>query len=344
MKVLGLDIGGANLKAAGPDGRVVSQPVAVWREPGALAGAIARILGQFGSLDRMAATMTAELCDCFETKRDGVLFILGSIEEAARSAQPDTRLGVFVLDGVIVPLEEVRRRPLDAAAANWLALGMWAARLLPPGRGVVADLGSTTLDLVPVEDRKVLTGPRTDAERLRTGQLVYTGVRRTPLYALTEKLFCGGEPARVVPELFATALDVYLSTGDLAEDDGTSGADLHTADGRAATRDRARDRLARAVCADRETFSAEDAENSARAVKLLHSMSVARSLETLQRRLGGPPAAAVIAGEGEFLLVEAVREAWKRCEIISLAKSFGPPASLAACAWALREIAQGNDW
>ncbi|MBV9802550.1 MAG: hypothetical protein JO130_05145, partial [Solirubrobacterales bacterium] len=87
LSVIGLDVGGANTKAAvveGDDGlQIVSEPFEVWREPSAMAGVIADVVGR---LDRggapVAMTTTAELVDAFASKREGVLHVLAAAEEA----------------------------------------------------------------------------------------------------------------------------------------------------------------------------------------------------------------------------------------------------------------------
>src|SRR5712671_2460789 len=84
--ILGLDIGGANLKAAWLHGREVvclTRPFALWRDPAGLSAALATLLEQLPPADEVAITMTGELCDCFTSKREGVLHIL---DAAARVA------------------------------------------------------------------------------------------------------------------------------------------------------------------------------------------------------------------------------------------------------------------
>ena len=44
MHVVGLDIGGANLKAADAGGRAVTRPFAVWKAPEKLAAEVGRLL------------------------------------------------------------------------------------------------------------------------------------------------------------------------------------------------------------------------------------------------------------------------------------------------------------
>src|SRR5439155_25205948 len=100
-----------------------------------------------------------------------------------------------------------------------------------------------TSDLIPLLDGQPAPSGRTDTDRLKTGELVYTGVRRTPVCAL---LGAGG-----AAEFFATALDVYLLLDAIPEDP----ADTDTADGRPATIKYAHARLARMLCGDGETVT-----------------------------------------------------------------------------------------
>ena len=84
---------------------------------------------------------------------------------------------------------------------------------------------------------------RSDTERLQTGELVYAGVRRTPVCALATELPVRGIATGLAAEIFASTLDVYLTLGDIE----SNPTDLSTADGRPATVEAARDRLARMV-------------------------------------------------------------------------------------------------
>src|SRR5207245_1315601 len=133
-----------------------------------------------------------------------------------------------------------------------LALATYAGRFAPEGPALLIDVGSTTTDIVPLVDGKPVPRGRTDPERLKCGELVYTGVRRTPLCALLG--------TSVAAELFATSLDTYVILGHPAED----AADHGTADGRPATLKAARARLARMLGADWESFTENDAKALAR--------------------------------------------------------------------------------
>ena len=65
-KVLGLDIGGANIKAAVNDGRSIEIGFPLWKRSPELVDVLqADILARFSDCDHVAVTMTGELCDCF---------------------------------------------------------------------------------------------------------------------------------------------------------------------------------------------------------------------------------------------------------------------------------------
>src|SRR5205809_142315 len=81
--VLGLDIGGANLKAATADRRAASVPFALWKHPDRLPAALGELVARFPDAAELAVTMSGELCDCYETKRQGVHAILDAVEAVA---------------------------------------------------------------------------------------------------------------------------------------------------------------------------------------------------------------------------------------------------------------------
>src|SRR5262245_16664593 len=103
--VLGLDIGGANLKAAHSAGGARLMPFALWRAPEALPRKLAELIGAMPSADVLAVTMTGELCDCFATRRKGVCAILDAVGRAADGRA----VRVWTTDGRFVDLARARQ-------------------------------------------------------------------------------------------------------------------------------------------------------------------------------------------------------------------------------------------
>jgi probable H4MPT-linked C1 transfer pathway protein len=222
-----------------------------------------------------------------------------------------------------------------AAASNWLALATLAAKLVATGTGLLIDVGSTTTDLIPFRDGLVAASGWTDTERLGTGALVYAGVKRTPVCALAASLPFRGLATGLCAELFATTLDVYLTLGSLREHPD----DLDTADGRPATAEGARDRLARMVGADREGFTADDAKALARAADEALLLRLVESADRACRTLGGRPGTVVVSGSGEFLARRVgTRVVRPGGQTVELGSFWGAEGSTAACARALIEL------
>jgi probable H4MPT-linked C1 transfer pathway protein len=319
-KVLGLDIGGANLKAAHSDGSAFSLPFELWKSPTGLAHGLRQVVAQSPDHDILAVTMTGELCDCYPTRREGILSILAAVENVAEGRP----VRIWQIDGSFADIEKTRQRPLQAAAANWLALAHFAGRYVPSGPALLIDIGSTTSDIVPLHDGVPTSRCHTDAERLQYGELVYTGVRRTPLCALLGPSYAA--------ELFATALDVYLLLNMVPENPN----DCQTADGRPATRAAAHARMARMLCADAETCSEEESHSLAVHVQDVQLNVLQRAAESVIAGLPGPPAAVVLTGSGEFLARKVVdRIPTLRVPRVSLAEILGSAVSQSACAYAL---------
>ncbi len=331
QKVIGLDIGGANLKAATSGGAARSQPFELWKRPEQLGEALVHLLRGWTPA-QLAVTMTGELCDCFATKRDGVERILAQIERAF----PATPIGVWSTGGRFFTPNEAREHPLAVAAANWhvLATVVGASllpRLLEKKNLLLVDVGSTTTDIVPVIDGKPATTGLTDPERLRSGELVYTGCRRTPVCALIQR--------GMMAEFFATTLDVYLLLGVLDDDFD----DCQTADGRPATKKNAHARLARMIGGDSEMTPETTTHQIASDVHAIQRGLLADAIRAVVDRMPTMPGVVVLSGSGEFL----ARSAWQdvatdEIPIKSLREILGPEISTAACAYAAAILGQNH--
>lgn len=322
--VLGLDVGGANLKAAHAGGAARSVPFALWKNPAGLPDALRALIASMPPANRLAVTMTGELCDCFESKRQGVHAILAAVEAAAGA----TPVRVWRNDGRFVDLSEARRTPLQVASANWLALATFAGRFAPKGPALLIDIGSTTTDIVPLVDGKPVPQGRTDPERLRCSELAYLGVRRTPLCALRSD---------VAAELFATTQDLFLALGWLPDES----QNRDTADGRPATRAAAQVRLARMLCGDLETTTGEERRGLVNILLLGVVYRLKGAVEVVAKRLPDKPGTVVLSGEGDFLarVVLEKQDAFPPCRAVQFAQALGAGRSKSACAYAVAVLA-----
>ncbi|MDP4023252.1 hydantoinase/oxoprolinase family protein [Methylobacterium sp. NEAU 140] len=294
-KVIGWDLGGVHVKAALVEGGRVSAAVQascpLWRGLPALDEAFAGLPGWARGEAHHAVTMTGELTDCFADRAAGVAALAGWA--ATRLAGP---VRVYAGRSGFVAPEAAAGLSADVASANWHATASLVGR--HRGDGLLVDVGSTTADLIPVVAGRPAARGYSDAERLETGELVYTGVVRTPLIALCDHAPFAGRRTRLMTETFAHAADVYRITGDLGAD-----ADQQTTgDGRGKSLPESETRLARIVGRDRGEGSVAAwralADHFAEAqVRLLHDAAAA----LLSRPDMPPSAPVVVCGAGAFL-------------------------------------------
>lgn len=332
MNWLALDIGGAHVKAADGRGFAAAYPFALWKNADGLTHELRRIISESPESDHLVATMTGELADCFESKEQGVQFILQSLQDAADGRH--TR--VYVNDGTFVTPVVARRRYTEVAAANWHALARYCGRFMELGVALLIDVGSTTCDVIPFRDGFPIHLGLNDTQRLLSGELVYTGVQRSPICAMAHHVPYRDHLCPLAQELFATMLDVYVILGDLAEDP----ASHWTADGRPATKPHCRARLGRSICADAEQFNHRDAVAMAQSLAERQAELLTEGMERVLQRVGETPQSIVTCGLGEFLARRAIEQFGLKTSVISLRQQLGRGISRCATAHALAVIAQ----
>ncbi len=328
---LGLDIGGANLKAAATDGYALHVPFALWERPDELCSAIESLVRHSPTKQGLAVTMTGELADCFATKADGVAAIVQATEQAARGRE--TRYYSLNHGGFLKAHEAVEDwRGL--AAANWHALTTYVARVCK-GAGWLIDVGSTTTDVIPFANGVPSTDAKTDTDRLLASQLLYMGVGRTPVCAVVDHLPYRGSLCPVAAELFATTGDAALVAGyeQVAER-------IETADGRPADLAHATARLARMICQDAASFDLEAARVAS--LYILDAMQE-RLRVALQQALQGSTTnhpCLVLSGSGAWLAERVISELDLGSNVLSLASLIGTQPSYCAPAYAVASLCE----
>lgn len=296
---IGWDLGGAHLKAVQLDTEgavrtVVQVACPLWQGLDRLQAAIDAALERLESRGRChAVTMTGELADVFDDRAQGVETLVSLM----RSRFPDETLRIYAGAAGFVAPDAVRGLVPQIASANWMATCALAAALLEDG--VVVDIGSTTTDILPFVDHEVATWGATDQERLVHGELVYSGVARTPVMALAEQAPFDGAWVSLMAEHFATTADVYRLLGLLPPH-----ADLlPSADGREKTLSASAVRLARMLGLDARMAELSSWVGVADYVAECQLRRLLDAAACVLSRTQMPPEAPIVgAGVGRFLV------------------------------------------
>ncbi len=237
----GYDVGGAHLKVAlVEDGRAVAvRQIAcpLWQGLDVLGAALDEAKAITAGAAQHAVTMTGELTEIFPSRATGVVSLVAFLSERLG---PSAR--IFMGLKGFGDAAQATSNPDLVASANFLGT---AQLIAAKHKGaLLIDMGSTTTDIIACDRPQGLT----DAERLQTGELVYTGLTRTPVPSVTTRGVLAGQWQGLASDCFATMADVRRVLGELPDD-----VDLHdTADGRGKSVAESLRRLARGFGRDGE--------------------------------------------------------------------------------------------
>ncbi len=215
---IGWDIGGAHVKVAVIQEHkiiaVYQAPCPLWQGLDKLEFAVQTLLAKLPLEinQRHALTMTGELVDLFANRHDGVQQIIHTMTRLLVSDNVQIFCGKYGL----LSMSAIDETHYDAiASANWLASATLAAKHFPDG--LFVDMGSTTTDILLCENGHVAAQGFSDYQRLISGELIYSGIVRTPVMAVVQSVLDNEKNVGIMAEHFATMSDVYRLTGELSE-------------------------------------------------------------------------------------------------------------------------------
>lgn len=266
--------------------------------------------------EKAGVVITGELSDCFPDKDAGLSYIIDAVNNAFRNA--------YFLDSNGVFLKEKSR---SIAAANWMASALAVGKEF--GNCIFLDTGSTTTDIIPIKNEKPLAR-KTDFERLKHGELVYSGALRTNIAAILKSVNLGNDRFRISSELFSITADAYLLMGMISPENYT----CDTPDGAGKTIIDAKRRLARVVCADLNEIGDDEILSIAMQVREAQVNDIKEALFQISQEHGIK--SVVTCGLGEFLAKRAAQECG--FDIISISEKYGKEISKVFPAYAVAQL------
>ena len=255
MKILGLDIGGANTDCTIielKNNEIISMKndreyFPMWKNNTQLQECLRKLTENDPDIDVICVSMTAELTDGYTSKKEGVLDISHQVIKVFNE-----KIVYFVTFDGLKTYDELKKNPLSAAAANWIGTAEIIKYI--EKNCIFMDIGSTTTDIIPIKNHKEYALGHTDLERLSTGELIYTGMLRTNLTSIVHTVPIHNKNTRVSSELFSITADVHRILGNIEEDEYT----CPTPDGNKKDIISCKRRLARLVCADLDSLEDEE--------------------------------------------------------------------------------------
>ncbi|MEE8401499.1 MAG: hydantoinase/oxoprolinase family protein [Candidatus Hydrothermarchaeaceae archaeon] len=281
-----------NVDSGGTTSEIHNFPL--WKKKGEFA---AFLQGLKEDADMVGITMTAELSDVFSSREEGINYIVSVCEDVFEAPV------YLTLDETLLKAGDIPN-PLDIAAANWVASIHFLKKKF--SEGILIDCGSTTTDIIPFSASQKY--PRRDIDRIKSEQLVYTGILRTPVNTIVDAIPFGGEMVHISSEYFAITADVYTILGLIP-----SGAySCDTPDGRGKSRSESMQRISRLLCADFEEVGTEAVMDICRYVKERQVEKIASAIKKHDKK------DAYICGAGKILAEEACASAGLKAMDLSM--------------------------
>ncbi len=301
---LGLDIGGAHLKACLiRNDRILKLSevnlfkTPIWESQNTLVSSLKEIEKKWALRKdvQINIAMTAEMADCFKDRREGVRNILSIIKHTLNYRE----LKIYSTNG-LKDLHTTFHNYKEIASANWHATANTLSKI--KRNCLLIDIGSTTTDIIPIQLGKILSSTSsTDFFRLQRGELVYLGVSRTSISSIRGQLLFRSKMTNVMRENFASTADLFRLTEKLSPK-----YDLYpTLDGENKTRLATRQRLARVIGLDSNDLTVEELNTLAQQIKQIFVSEIIDNLKKVRREYNmSSRTPIVITGSGKFLAVE----------------------------------------
>jgi len=196
----------------------------------------------------ISVTITAELSDAFQTKREGILTIVSALGQIFEKEK------LFFINNKnkFCSFDQVKSDPISVAAANWVSTSLFLGKFVP--QCILIDAGSTTIDVIPILNSVPVSRGKNDVERLMNRELIYTGGLRATIPSITHFVPYKDKMVRISFEKFALVSDVHRILNNISETEYIN----DTADNRSISLDDCYARLARILCMDLESISTEE--------------------------------------------------------------------------------------
>ena len=203
IQYLGLDIGGAHIKVVGLN--KTRQIVLVeylkfyfWDKSKDFLTFIKQINKYIDEKTLIGITMTAELCDSFKTRKQGFNTLLSYCKNLKNDF-------FFYSLGKSYFVKKAKYK--NVISMNWHAIGSYVSHEV--SNCIIIDFGSTTTDLICVKNNKIRNVHFDDFSRLNNSELLYSGLVRTPIFSITNKVKIDDKTFNIIPEIFSNMADIY---------------------------------------------------------------------------------------------------------------------------------------
>ena len=209
---LGWDIGGANTKICVFDSKYniiecVSKNIHIWENFEDIKYLFHNICAKYKDFEIVNyITITAESCDNFISRADGIINILEICNKNMCG-----QVLYYLNNNTYAYYERAKKDPYKLFSTNWMLTYSFLNK--SEKFNLLLDIGSTTTDII-YKNMKI-NNNITDFHRLSNKTLLYAGVVRTPISMLFDKVFLNDKYVPLINEVYSTTGDIFTITNDI---------------------------------------------------------------------------------------------------------------------------------
>jgi len=289
MRIIGWDIGGAHIKAVKIDfikkkSKTIRVYSPLWKNINNLKKSIKLIKKKLGKTDYHGLVMTAELSDIFKNRKIGAKYIV-----KLTSSILGKKKTFFYNKKNFLKKEYALKKASCLKSLNWHATARHISNSF--SNCILIDIGSTTTDIIPIKNKKVIAKGKNDRQRLKSNELVYLGVLRSPIYAIEKK-------KNLIPENFADTADIYRVLKKIPKKYDL----LPTKDKKSKNKHASARRIARVFGEDYKKNNFKKWKDISYQIKKKHLKILKEKINKIRKKNFSKKIPIVSAGIGDFLL------------------------------------------
>jgi probable H4MPT-linked C1 transfer pathway protein len=300
--VFGVDIGGANIKITQLDGLKVRSTLLPFVGKGDL---IEKLIYSVTDPDLVVLTQT--MCarrKLFSSSKEGTHYIIDMTHRLFGD-----RVKYLGLSYTLYGADEAKKKYLDVAGRNWVGTCYLVSYLGIGEDCLVIDCGTNSTDVVPVLHNNPVTIDDEDKEytRLKTGELLWSGLFFTPVLSLSNTIVLDGEEYAVKPTTDVMTYHVYIALGIISPEEIAAKYSGWRTEMRRVSFQSSVEKMLDVISADRELLTPKDAEKIAKFLaekqKKNTEKAVKKVLSAVKLKYGINLDTAAIAGAGKNVIL-----------------------------------------